>query len=77
MILEPKKIEFHFEDDIKHCVHDVISSWLRELDIEPDEKIKKFLKIKILELDQVRNRTGKPNIHFHDGNNKYDKVKFK
>jgi len=29
---------------MRHCVHDVISSWLRELDKEKDEKIQLVLK---------------------------------
>jgi hypothetical protein len=30
----------------------------------------------ILELEQVNNRSGKPDIHFHDGKHKYEKVKY-
>ena len=75
-MIKVKKIGFIFPEDIKYCIHDVISEWMRELDIEKDEKIKAVLKQKILEIEQVTNRTGKPNIHFHDGNHKYEKVKF-
>ena len=59
------KIEFNFPDDIGHCVHDVISVWLHELDKETDPKIQYFLRQKVMELQQVNNRTGKPQIHFY------------
>ena len=75
-MIKAKKIDFIFPEDIKHCIHDVISTWLSELDIEKDEKIKAVLKQKVMELQQVTNRTGKPNIHFHDENHRYEKVKF-
>lgn len=61
---------------IEHCIDDVISVWLRELDEETDEKIKSILKQKILELEQVNNRSGKPDIHFHDDNHKIEKVNY-
>ncbi len=64
-IVKAKKIQFNFENDISHCIHDVISTWLHELDEENDEKIQYFLKQKVMELDQVTNRTGKPQIHFN------------
>lgn len=62
--IKAKKIKFNFDNDISHCVHDVISVWLHELDEESDEKIQNLLKQKIMELEQVINRSGKPNIHF-------------
>ena len=43
-MINPKKINFNFPNDIEHCIHDVISVWLRELDLETDEKIKSILK---------------------------------
>jgi len=74
MVIKAKKIDFYFEDDITHCVHDVMSVWMSELDKETDEVKKMWLKTKIIELDQVTNRTGKPDIHFHDGEYNYDKI---
>jgi len=73
MVIEAKKINFHFENDMRHCVHDVISVWLSELDSTTNERTKLLLKTKIIELEQLINRTGKPNIHFKDGDD-YDKI---
>ena len=74
MTVRAKKIEFHFEDDMSHCVHDVISYWLRELDEIGDKKCEAMLKQKIIELGQVINRTGKPQIHFKNRNGSWEKV---
>jgi len=75
-MIKAKKIDFIFPEDIEQCIHDVISVWLHEIDVEKDEKIISVLKQKIMELQQVTNRTGNPHIHFHDGNHKYERVKF-
>lgn len=71
MTVRAKKIKFHFEDNMRHCVHDVISSWLREideLDEAGDKKGVAMLKQKVIELEQVINRTGKPQIYFKNRN---------
>lgn len=76
MIIKAKRIKFASEEDTKECVHNVISLWLRELDLETDETVKRVIKQKVTELQQVTSGSGKTHIHFHDGNHKYDKVIF-
>lgn len=65
MEIVAKKIDFNLPGNIKQCVHDVISVWLRELDEEKDPKIQYLLRQKVMELEQVINRTSKPQIHFY------------
>jgi len=71
MTVRAKKIEFYSEDDLSNRVHDVISHWLREIDELDDVGDKKaiaIIKQKVIELDQVTNKTGKPQIHFRNRN---------
>ena len=71
MTVRAKKIVFFDENNIRHCVHDVISVWLKEideLDKVGDKKGVAVLKQKVIELEQVINRTGKPHIFFKNRN---------
>jgi len=71
MTVRAKKIEFNSEDDLGRRVHDVISHWLREIDElneVGDRKTMAIIKQKVIELQQVTNKTGKPHIHFKNRN---------
>lgn len=78
-VIEVPKIKFQFEDDLPHCIYKLTSSWLTELDeLEAggDKKLADFLRVKVLELEQLNNRTGKPNIHFKYGKSSWYEIKY-